>query len=66
MSFKVHCEVNPWLCIDWMTEDLVAGYCELNRLGFAHSFEAWQGGRLVGGFYGVAIGACFFTACVEG
>ena len=44
----------------WITEDLVAGYCELNRLGFAHSFEAWQGGRLVGGFYGVAIGACFF------
>ena len=44
----------------WITEDLVAGYCELNRLGFAHSFEAWQGSRLVGGFYGVAIGSCFF------
>ena len=44
----------------WITGDLEKGYCELNRLGFAHSFESWQGGRLVGGFYGVAIGPCFF------
>ena len=44
----------------WITEDLEKGYCELHRLGFAHSFEAWQDGRLVGGFYGVGIGPCFF------
>ena len=44
----------------WITEDLEKGYCELNRLGFAHSFEAWQDGKLVGGFYGVGIGRCFF------
>lgn len=44
----------------WITEDLEKGYCELHRLGFAHSYEAWQDGRLVGGFYGVAIGRCFF------
>ena len=44
----------------WITSDLEAGYCELNRLGFAHSFESWQDGKLVGGFYGVAIGSCFF------
>ena len=44
----------------WITDDLEKGYCELNRLGFAHSFEAWQDDRLVGGFYGVAIGPCFF------
>ena len=44
----------------WITDDLEKGYCELNRLGFAHSFEAWQGDKLVGGFYGVAIGPCFF------
>jgi leucyl/phenylalanyl-tRNA--protein transferase len=44
----------------WITDDLEKGYCELNRLGFAHSFEAWQGDKLVGGFYGVAIGSCFF------
>lgn len=44
----------------WITEDLEKGYCELNRRGFAHSFEAWQDGKLAGGFYGVAIGPCFF------
>ena len=44
----------------WITEDLEKGYCELHRCGFAHSFEAWQDGQLVGGFYGVAIGPCLF------
>ena len=44
----------------WITGELENGYCELNRLGFAHSFEAWQDEKLVGGFYGVAIGYCFF------
>lgn len=44
----------------WITAELENGYCELQRKGFAHSFEAWQEGRLVGGFYGVAIGKCFF------
>ena len=44
----------------WITGELENGYCELNRLGFAHSFEAWQDEKLVGGFYGVAIGSCVF------
>ena len=44
----------------WITEDLEKGYCELQRRGFAHSFEAWKDGELAGGFYGVAIGDCFF------
>ena len=44
----------------WITDDLEKGYCALQKAGFAHSFEAWQNGRLVGGFYGVAIGKCFF------
>lgn len=44
----------------WITQDLIDGYCELQRRGFAHSFESWQDGRLVGGFYGVALGPCFF------
>ena len=29
------------------------------RLGFAHSVEAWRDGRLVGGLYGVSIGGLF-------
>ncbi len=44
----------------WITEDMVAAYCELHQLGFAHSVEAWQGGELVGGLYGVSLGKAFF------
>ena len=44
----------------WITEDMKAAYRELHRLGFAHSAEAWLGDRLVGGLYGVSLGAGFF------
>jgi leucyl/phenylalanyl-tRNA--protein transferase len=43
----------------WITESMIRAYCELHRLGHAHSVEAWQGDRLVGGIYGVAIGGFF-------
>jgi leucyl/phenylalanyl-tRNA--protein transferase len=44
----------------WITPAIIAAYCELHRHGFAHSVEVWQGDRLVGGLYGVAIGRMFF------
>lgn len=44
----------------WITDALVDGYCELHRLGFAHSVEAWRDGELAGGLYGVSLGKCFF------
>lgn len=44
----------------WIDADIVAAYSELHRLGWAHSVEAWVGDRLVGGFYGVAVGGAFF------
>ncbi|MCK4872582.1 MAG: leucyl/phenylalanyl-tRNA--protein transferase [Phycisphaerales bacterium] len=48
----------------WISEELVALYTELHRLGFAHSIEAYRaadaGPILVGGLYGVHIGAAFF------
>jgi leucyl/phenylalanyl-tRNA--protein transferase len=44
----------------WITDEMVEAYTELHRLGFAHSVEAWQQGRLVGGLYGVSLGAAFF------
>jgi leucyl/phenylalanyl-tRNA--protein transferase len=44
----------------WITPAMVEAYCELHALGLAHSAEAWQGGRLVGGVYGVALGSAFF------
>ena len=44
----------------WLNDELIRVYCELARQGHAHSVECWQGGRLVGGLYGVSLGAAFF------
>jgi len=44
----------------WIHDDMIAAYCALHELGYAHSVESWQGGQLVGGLYGVAIGRMFY------
>lgn len=44
----------------WITDDLMAGFVRLHELGFAHSFESWHGDELVGGVYGMSLGAAFF------
>jgi len=44
----------------WISPEMQSAYLELHRLGHAHSVEAWLGGRLVGGLYGVALGRVFF------
>lgn len=44
----------------WITDDMKAAYCKLHELGFAHCAEAWDGDELVGGLYGVSLGAAFF------
>jgi leucyl/phenylalanyl-tRNA--protein transferase len=44
----------------WITEEIIASYCELHRRGFAHSVEAWLDDRLAGGLYGVSVGGAFF------
>lgn len=44
----------------WITPDMLQAYCLLHELGFAHSAEAWADGELVGGLYGVSLGAAFF------
>ena len=44
----------------WVTEEMVSAYCELHRLGYAHSIEVWMEDELVGGLYGVAIGKMFY------
>ena len=44
----------------WINDQIVELYTELHRMGRAHSVECRQDGRLVGGLYGVAIGAAFF------
>jgi leucyl/phenylalanyl-tRNA--protein transferase len=44
----------------WITTEMAEAYGRLHRLGWAHSFETWRDGKLVGGLYGVAIGHAFF------
>jgi leucyl/phenylalanyl-tRNA--protein transferase len=43
----------------WITESMIAAYCELHRRGHAHSVEVWHGEQLAGGIYGVSIGGFF-------
>ena len=43
----------------WLTPAMIAAYCELHRLGHAHSIEVWHENQLAGGTYGVAIGGLF-------
>ncbi|HSK81600.1 MAG TPA: leucyl/phenylalanyl-tRNA--protein transferase [Thermoanaerobaculia bacterium] len=44
----------------WITKDMVAGYTALHEEGLAHSIEAFRDNRLVGGLYGISLGAVFF------
>jgi len=43
----------------WINEEIIRAYVELHRMGYAHSVECWQDGRLAGGLYGVAIAGAF-------
>jgi leucyl/phenylalanyl-tRNA---protein transferase len=44
----------------WISTEIRDAYVALHRLGLAHSVEAWQGGELAGGLYGVHLGGAFF------
>src|SRR5206468_2123420 len=44
----------------WISRQIIEGYCRLHKLGHAHSVETRLDGKLVGGLYGVHIGAVFF------
>ena len=44
----------------WIDEEMIAAYCKLHDLGYAHSVECWDKGKLAGGLYGVALGKTFF------
>jgi leucyl/phenylalanyl-tRNA--protein transferase len=44
----------------WITRAMVRAYQELFARGMAHSAEAWQDGKLVGGLYGVSLGDVYF------
>ena len=51
-----HCADPGRDTVRWLTPPLVKAYLALYELGFAHSFEAWQDGRLVAGGFGVQVG----------
>lgn len=51
---------NPDRPTTWINERILELYGALFRLGHAHSVEAWREGTLVGGLYGVRLGAAFF------
>jgi leucyl/phenylalanyl-tRNA--protein transferase len=44
----------------WITPEMQTAYTNLHELGWAHSFEVWQGSNLVGGLYGIGIDGLFF------
>jgi len=44
----------------WINAQMVEAYIEMHRAGFAHSVECYDGERLVGGLYGIALGRVFF------
>lgn len=44
----------------WINTKIKSLYGTLHRMGHAHSVEAWEGDQLVGGLYGVSLGAAFF------
>ncbi|GIX17850.1 MAG: leucyl/phenylalanyl-tRNA--protein transferase [Rhodothalassiaceae bacterium] len=44
----------------WINPAIIALYDALHQRGHAHSVECWQDGELVGGLYGVSLGAAFF------
>lgn len=44
----------------WISDEMIQVYSKLNQLGYAHSVEVYFENQLVGGLYGVQIGAVFF------
>ena len=44
----------------WIEPEMIDDYEKLHQMGIAHSIEAWQEGKQVGGLYGLAFGKMFF------
>ncbi|MHA1113325.1 MAG: leucyl/phenylalanyl-tRNA--protein transferase [Alphaproteobacteria bacterium] len=50
----------------WINDEILDLYGALHEAGLAHSVECWEGETLVGGIYGVALGAAFFGESMFG
>ena len=46
--------------LTWINTRIRTLYTQLHKIGHCHSVECWRDGKLVGGLYGVKIGAAFF------
>jgi leucyl/phenylalanyl-tRNA--protein transferase len=44
----------------WISDEIIQGYTDLHRLGYAHCVEIWHDGKLIAGAYGVCIGRMFY------
>lgn len=44
----------------WIDDEFISAYGELHRMGYGHSLEIWEEDALIGGLYGLSIGAVFF------
>lgn len=44
----------------WINREIARVFVDLHRLGHAHSIEAWREDQLIGGLYGMVLGAAFF------
>lgn len=52
-------EQTPKRSDTWINDQIIEAYTELHFQGYAHSVECWRGNNLVGGLYGLAMGAAF-------
>ena len=57
---KACAEPGPGREQSWINAEILRLYTALHASGHAHSVESWRDGRLVGGLYGVQLGAAFF------
>ena len=44
----------------WINSRILRLYSQLHKMGCCHSVESWRNGKLLGGLYGVRLGAAFF------
>jgi leucyl/phenylalanyl-tRNA--protein transferase len=51
------CANQPRMEKTWISENYIRAMTALHEMGFAHSFEAWRDGQLVGGAFGVQLGS---------
>jgi leucyl/phenylalanyl-tRNA--protein transferase len=51
------CALQPRGEPTWISEEYIQAMTQLFEMGHAHSFEAWQDGKLVGGVFGVQLGS---------